>query len=895
MERAGIRAEEKVMLALLQRCKQERNLKASQRVHAHLLRLFSSDQQELSRLATSLIAAYGACGRLDLAREVFHHHQRSREEEGGAAMWNAMMQACTQCGGGKEALQLFQQMEEAGVAPNAFTFSIVLKACGLAKDLEIGERVHAEVLRRSLLPNTVLSTALIGMHGACGKTEEARAVFQGMKDRNVVTWTSMIAAETQSGRGKEALQLFQQMQEEGVAANAFTFSIVLKACAMAEDLEMGKRVHAEVLRRGLQSNTTLSTALISMYGTCGKMAEARAVFQGMEDRNVVTWTSMIAAEAQSGRGKEALQLFQEMQQAGVTANAFTFSTVLKACGMTGDVEIGKRVHAELLRKGLLPNVVSSNALISMYGKCGKIEEARAVFQGMKERDVSTWNAMIVAETQSGHSKEALQLFQDMEQACVAADALTFAAVLKACAMAEDLEMGKRVHAETLRRGSLSISEANALISMYGKCGQLEEARAVFQSMKERDVVTWNSLIVQETQYGDGKKALQLFQEMEQAGVPADTFTYSVVLRACATTADLKTGKQVHAELLRKGLLPNVVTSNALISMYGKCGEPEEACKVFKQMKERDAITWNALIAMHGLHGQGKEALAALQEMQDQGVEPDAITFINVLNACSHAGLVEEGLACFAAMRVKHHIQPTTDHFNCMVDLLGRAGRLEEAETLIRTMEVPPDAVTWMTLLGACRGAKDVERAERAAKQAIALNPMDAAPFVVLSNILAAAGRWEEVERVRKEMKERKVKKEPGRSWITVDGEVHSFVVKDRSHPRSAEIYHHLDQLNQQMKAAGYQPDLNWVLHDVADEQKEEELCHHSEKLAMAFGLLATPPGQPLQIMKNLRVCGDCHTATKFIAKVSQREILVRDANRFHRFSPDGRCSCGDYW
>ncbi|KAL6078709.1 Pentatricopeptide repeat-containing protein, variant 2 [Balamuthia mandrillaris] len=801
MERGGERGKEKVLLALLKRCKQERNLQASQRVHAHLLHLSSSDQEVFSRLAASLITAYGACGRLDLAREVFHHHhqqqqqERGKGENGGAAIWNAMMQACTQCGSGKEALQLFQEMQEAGMSADTFTFSIVLKACGMTKDVETGKRVHRELLCRGSL-SVSEANALISMYGKCGKMEEARAVFQGMKERDVVTWTSMITEETQSGDGKEALQLFQEMEKVNVSADAFTFAAVLKACGMTKDVATGKRVHEEMLRRGSLSLSE-ATALISMYGKCGKMEEARAVFQAMKERNVVTWTAMIAEEAQSENGKEALQLFEEMQQAGVAANAFTFAAVLKACASTADLKTGKQVHAEVLRRGLLPNgnTVLSTALINMYGTCGKMEEARAVFQGMKERDVVTWTSMIAAVAQSGH----------------------------------------------------------------------------------------------------GEEALQLFQEMEQTGVAANAFTFAAVLKACASTADLKTGNRLHAELLRRSLLPNVVLSTALIDMYGKCGKLEEACKVFQQMKERNVITWNAMIAMHGLHGQGKAALAALQEMEEQGVQPDAITFINVLNACSHAGLVEEGLACFAAMKEKHNIQPTTEHFNCMVDLLGRAGRLEEAEALIHTMEVPPDAVTWKALLGACRGGKDVERGRRAAERAIALDPKDASSFVVLSNILAAAGRWEEVEKVRKEMKERKVKKEAGRSWITVDGEVHSFVVKDRSHPRSTEIFHHLDQLIQQMKAAGYQPATEWVLHDVEDEQKEEELCYHSEKLAIAFGLLSTPPGQALQIMKNLRVCGDCHTATKFIAKVTQREILVRDGSRFHHFSPDGRCSCGDYW
>ncbi|KAL6068946.1 DYW domain containing protein [Balamuthia mandrillaris] len=883
MERAGVRAEDRTYMDLLKRCKQERSLQATQRVHAHLLSLSSTSggRRVPSSLAASLISAYGACGKLDQASAVFKQHFK----EGEPWTWNAMMQARTQCGHGKEALELFQEMQQAGVPAGSLTFSIVLKACAMAKDLEAGKRVHAELLRRGSL-SVSESTALINMYGKCGRMEEARAVFQNMKERDVVTWTAMITGETQSGCGKEALELFKQMQQAGVPADPFTFASILKACAMTKDLEVGKRVHAELLRRGLLG-TSESTALINMYGKCGRMEEARSVFRGMTERNVVTWTSMITEETQSGHGKEALELFKEMQWAGVSANSFTFASVLKACAMIKDLEAGKRVHAELLSRGML-RISEANALINMYGKCGRIEEARAVFHGMNERDVVTWTAMITEETQSGHGKEALALFQEMKQKGVPVDSMTFASVLKACAMTKDLEVGKRVHAELLRRGSLSVSESNALISMYGKCGRIEEARSVFRGMKERNVVTWTSMITEETQSGCGKEALELFKEMQQAGMPADAFTFAGALKACADTADLAIGKQVHSELLHRGLIPDVLLSTALINMYGKCGRIEEARAVFQEMKEQNIVSWNAMIAVHGLHGQGKEALATFDEMQQQGVQPDAITFTNVLNACSHAGLVEEGMACFADMTEKHSIQPTVEHYNCMVDLLGRAGRVEEAETLIHAMEVPPDAVTWMALLGACRGTKDVQRGKRAAEKAIELDPENAAPFVVLSNILAAAGQWKEVERVRKQMEERNVKKEPGRSWITVDGQLHSFVVKDRSHPRSPEIYQQLAQLDQLMKAAGYKPDTDWVLHDVPDEQKEEELCHHSEKLAIAFGLLSTPPGQPLRIIKNLRVCGDCHTATKFIAKVTQREILVRDANRFHYFSPDGR-------
>ncbi|KAL6047499.1 DYW domain containing protein [Balamuthia mandrillaris] len=701
-------------------------------------------------------------------------------------------------------------------------------------------------------------------------------------------------------QGRALTNILEEMETAGVKVKERVYTALLKRCKSERSLKESQRLHVHLLSASgpqHQFSPSLYASLINAFGACGRADQAYAVFEARKEQGGVwIWNAMIQAYTQCRQGKTALELFQQMQQAGVSPDSFTYTTALKACALTENLEMGKSVHAQLIRRGLLPNIVLSTSLISMYGKCGKIEEARAVFQEMKDRNVVAWNAMIAEEARRGHGQEALELFRHMQQAGVSPDSFTYATALKACAIAKDLEMGKHIHAHLLRNGFLlDIVLSTSLISMYGKCGKMEEARTIFQEMKERNVMAWNTMIAEETQCGYGKEALDLFHQMQQAGVSPDSFTYATVLKACAHLGHLEMGKHIHDRLLRHSGLPDLVLSTALISMYGECGKVEDAHAAFQQMKERDVVSWNAMIATHGLHGQGQAALATFHEMQRQGVSPNATTFINVLNACSHSGLVEEGLACFVDMKEKHGIQQTVEHYNCAVDLLGRAGRLDEAEKLINAMEVPPDAVTWKTLLGACRGIKDVERARRAMEQAIALNPTDAAPFVVLSNIYAAMGRWEDKENVRMEMEQRQVKKEPGRSWITVDGRVHSFVVKDLSHPRSTEIYQELDRLSQQIKAAGYKPDTNWVLHDVPDEQKETELCHHSEKLAIAFGQLVTPPGQPLWIMKNLRVCGDCHTATKFIAKVTQREILVRDANRFHHFSPNGQCSCGDYW
>jgi pentatricopeptide repeat protein len=329
-------------------------------------------------------------------------------------------------------------------------------------------------------------------------------------------------------------------------------------------------------------------------------------------------------------------------------------------------------------------------------------------------------------------------------------------------------------------------------------------------------------------------------------------------------------------------------------MYSKCGSIEDAFQTFDVMSERNVISWNAMIAGCAQHGCGKEALKLFAQMPQAGIEPDHISFVSALSACSHSGLVDEGLQLFDSMCRDYCIAPREVHYACMIDLLGRAGRLDEARDFMKTIPFAPDAYVWGALLGACRLYGNIDLGKHAAECLFQLEPHNAAKYVLLSNIYAAAGRWDDVAKVRKIMKDRGVQKQPGCSWIEVKNKVHTFMVEDKSHPQTEEIYSTLEELARQMEAAGYVPDTNFVLHDVEMEQKEHSLYHHSEKLAIAFGLISTLPGLPVRIIKNLRVCGDCHTATKFISKIVEREIIIRDANRFHHFK-DGLCSCGDYW
>eukprot|EP01018_Ginkgo_biloba_P037492 Gb_02031 [translate_table: standard] len=632
-----------------------------------------------------------------------------------------------------------------------------------------------------------------------------------------------------------------------------------------------------------------------MYAKCGNLENARLVFEKMSDRDVVPWTAMIAGYTQNGHANEALTLFGQMHLAGMKPNPITMSSVLPACARLQALQQGKWIHDYIIRSGIELDVYVGTALIDMYVKCGCIESARQVFDDMSKRNECSWNSMIAGYAQNGDANEALALFHQMQLAGMTPNAVTMVSVLSTLAHSDDLQQGKRVHDYIIRTGFESnVFVGSALIDMYTKCGSIGIARQVFEKLSERDVVSWTAMIAGYAQNGYANEALTLFHQMKLAGVIPDSATMVSVLSACAHLGALQQGKLIHDYIIRCGLESDVFVGTALIDMYAKCGSVDIARKCFDKMSERDVVSWNAMIAGYGMHGHGEDALVVFSHMQQIGMKPNWVTFICVLCACSHAGLVNEGSQNFGRMKRDYCITPKMKHYACMVDLLGRAGHLDEAEDFIKKMPLEPDASVWGALLGACRIHCNVELGVLVAGRLFDLEPEDAGYYVLVSNIYAAAGRWDSVAKVRTIMKDRGLKKTPGCSLIDINNHVHAFLVGDRSHPESEKIYAMLETLTGQMEDAGYVPNTNFVLLNVEEEVKEQMLYSHSEKLAIAFGLMNTSPQTPIRITKNLRVCGDCHTASKFISAIVSREIIVRDANRFHHFK-DGLCSCGDYW
>eukprot|EP01018_Ginkgo_biloba_P009126 Gb_37176 [translate_table: standard] len=715
----------------------------------------------------------------------------------------------------------------------------------------------------------------------------------------------------------------QQEQERGSSA---TYARLLQVCANAKALAEAEQVHAHIIQSGFNSDVFLGNRLLDIYAKCGSVGyarrvfdempvrnayswntiitgyakcgsieNARDVFDKMPQRNVISWNVLIAGYAQNGYCQEGLRQFRQMQKIGMKSNRFTFASVLSACTCLAAVEYGKQVHVHITRNGFESNAFVGSALVDMYAKCGSIDDARQVFDKMYERDTVTWTAMIAGYAQVRQGLEALQLFWQMQQARVNPNELTFPGVLSACANVAALGYGDQVHTYIIKIGiNSNVFVASALVDMHAKCGNIHDARKLFDRMFRRDAVLWNTMITGYAQKGYGEEGLKLFWQMQEAGAKPDEVTFTSVLSAWASLAALEGGKQVHCHIVRTGFDSNVCVGSSLVDMYAKCGSIEDACQVFENMPERNIISWNAMIAGYALSGCGREALQLFEKMLRMAVKPNHSTYIGVLSACNYAGLVDEGYRYFDSMNRDHSILPRVDHYACLIDLLGRSGRLHEAEYFIKNMPFEPNAIIWGALLGACRIHGNVELGKQAAEALFELEPQNAAPYVLLSNIYAAAGRWDDVAKVRRTMRERGVKKTPGCSWIEVKNRIHAFVVDDRSHPQIERIYATLEKLAERLKEAGYVPDKRFVLHDVDEKQKERSLCHHSEKLAIAFGLINTPFGTPLRIMKNLRMCGDCHTVTRFISNIVAREIIIRDAYRFHHFK-DGLCSCGDFW
>ncbi|KAJ4824214.1 hypothetical protein Tsubulata_013073 [Turnera subulata] len=707
---------------------------------------------------TGMIDLFVKNGRFEDAVKVFHDVSCDN-----VVCWNSIISGAVSDGRYWLALDLFRQMCRKCLVPNSFTFSGVLTACSSLENKEIGKGVHGWVIK-CCAKDVFVETAIVDLYAKCGDIGEAEKEFSRMLTRNVVSWTAIISACVKKGDSISALRFFREMREMEVEVNSFTLTSVISACAKPDMIREANQIHCWILKTRFYSDPVIGAALISMYSKIGAVDLSEMVFQEMEStKNSHIWASVVSAFAQNQSSARAIQLLQRMLKEGLRPDNFCCSTVLSVIDC---LDLGRQIHCYTLKTGFLLDLSVGTSLATMYSKCGSLEDSYKMFKQIPSRDCVLWASIIAGFAEHGYADQAFWLFRDMLSEGYIPDQVILNATLTACSGLGSLHKGKEIHAYACRLGIIRDAlVGSSLVTMYSKCGALEYARTMFDLLPEKDRVSCSSLVSGYAQNGLLEEAVVLFDGMLKSNLSVDSFTISSVIGAIALLNRLTIGAQLHAHVMKVGLDLNVSVGSSLVTMYSKCGSIEDCCKAFDQIDEPDLISWTTMIVSYAQHGKGVEALRIYDQMREQGIRPDSVTFVGVLSACSHSNLVDEGYYYFDSMIKDFGIEPINRHYACMVDLLGRSGRLREAEKLINSMPIEPDGFIWATLLASCKVHGDAELGRLAAQKVIELEPQDSGSYVSLSNIYADAGQWEEVEEIRNLMSGTGVRKEPGWSYM----------------------------------------------------------------------------------------------------------------------------------
>ncbi|KAI5062775.1 hypothetical protein GOP47_0023314 [Adiantum capillus-veneris] len=629
-------------------------------------------------------------------------------------------------------------------------FVALLRACAKKKDIGKGSKIHDEILKRGWLERC--SDALVTMYAKCGALAKAKALLDMHRSMDVITWTALIAGYAREGQCQDALDYFERMQLQGIPPDAVTYTSILKAYGSTGAAEEGKKIHFEIVKQGLlHNNIVLGGALVDMYARCGALSMAHRVLEELPYRNVVTWNALIAGYARKGQGQQALACFECMQSEGISPDAVTYTCISKACGTLGAADIGQQIHDKIADQGLLHNnIVLGGALVGMYAKCGDLEKARRVLEDLPSRTVVSWSALMTGYIEEGQAKEALNCFTCMQHENISPDAVTYNCILKACGISGAVDKGKEIHDEIIRQGLLGDNNvlSGALVDMYAKCGALSEAKRVLEKLPSRDVVSWSALIAGYASKAQGEQALKCFCRMRRESISPDAVTYASILKACGSLGALDEGEQIHEEITRQGFLQSdAVFGGTLVDMYAKCNALFKAHCVLEELPSRDVFTWSALIAGYVQEGRGEQALNSFERMQQEGIFPNVVTLGSILNVCNHLGPIEEGHSLFVNMSPKFGVEPNSECYTCMIDLLGRSGHLERAVKLVHEMKFCDNAAIWNALLGACLKWKDVNTGRWAFEQAVQADRSDGSAYVLMANIYEAAGMLENAKRI----------------------------------------------------------------------------------------------------------------------------------------------------
>ncbi|GLT38771.1 hypothetical protein SLA2020_129970 [Shorea laevis] len=663
----------------------------------------------------------------------------------------------------------------------------------------------------------------ISIHGYVKKRrlDLARKLFEEMPERTVVSWNTMISGYSKWGFFEDALSLLSLMHHSIVKLNETTFLTGLSACAHLQLQTQGKQIHCILFKSGCKNFELVGSALLYFYSSCLEIKEAEQVFDEFCDRNELLWSLMLVGYVQcnllghalnlfmkmpkwdvvslskliSGFAKseesceKALELFWWMRSSELVPNEFTFDSVLRACGRLGFLHEGRLVHGILIKYGFEFDQYIVCALIEFYCNCEAIGDAKRVYNGIPNPDLNASNSLMGGLISMDRIGDAELVFNRLTEM----NSISFNLMIKGYAISGQVEDSKRLFEEMPERTIISF---NLMISVYSRNGDIDKALNLFEEIQsERNPVTWNSMISGYIENGQYKEALKLYQTMHRLSIDRTRSIFSVLFYGCSCLGSLQQGQLLHAHLVKTPFQSNVYVGTSLTDMYSKCGSISDAHKSFTDISSPNVAAWTTLVNAYAYHGLGLQAVLIFQHMQKRNVYPNAATFVGILSACAHAGLLMEGMKLFQSMEMCYEVTPTSEHYACVVDLLGRSGHLQEAEKFIRSMPIEADGAVWGALLNACWLWMDMEVGERVAEKVLSLNPKQTYAYVILSNIFAVLGKWVEKMNVRRTLNEMDVKKDPGCSWVELNSVLHAFSVEDRSHPHFTVIYSTLQHLN----------------------------------------------------------------------------------------------------
>ncbi|KDP29839.1 hypothetical protein JCGZ_18414 [Jatropha curcas] len=711
-------------------------------------------------LGTALVDLYGKMGNLELARELF-----DKMPSKDVTTWNVMILSLSQSVDPKKALGFIKSMQLSGLEPDLVSIVNLVPAVSKLGDIDACRSLHGYVTRRGFV--AIVSNGLIDMYSKCGNIDMACQIFEQMQDRNDISWQTMMAGYAHNECFFEVLELFDCMRRENVRLNKVSVVNALSAAAEMRDLVKGREVHDFARQQRIDSDVSVTTAMITMYAKFGDLDKAKSLFQGLKGRDLVAWSAIIAALVQSGYPEDALSLFRDMQNNCLKVNNVTLTSVLPACADVLALRLGKSVHCYAIKANIDSDISTGTALVSMYAKCGFFASALTIFNRMPCKDIVMWNALMNGYIQIGDPYHAMEMFHKAQISEICPDSGTMVSLLSACVLLFDQGQGSCMHGQIIKCGLESHCHVkNALIDMYAKLGSLSAAEFLFKRTDFRkDEVSWNVLIAGYVHNGHAKEAISTFCQMKLENFHPTPVTIVSVLPAVGHLSALKEGMAFHACIIRIGFQSNILVGNCLIDMYAKCGQLDISEELFHEMRNKNTVTWNVMIGGYAIHGQGHRATELFSLMQKSHVRIDSLSLLSVLSACRHTGLIDEGRKLFDSMKKKHQLEPGLEHYACMVDLLGRAGLFDEILHLIKAMPFEPDARAWGAFLGACKMHSNVQLAEFASDRLVQLEPENPTHRVVLSNVYAKYGRWEDAGNTRSKIIKTGLRKSPGSSWV----------------------------------------------------------------------------------------------------------------------------------